>query len=140
MARPDHCAAVLFGQSLDRDDFAATRALLSADCRYTIGEETRVGPEAITGSYEQNMLEGRKKLDKLEWGASRVEILGDGRFFVHFTDYLTHRGVAYTHRCKQRLTVGEGGQITSIEHMDDPDEQARLDAFYREVGLGRPAD
>ena len=126
--------AQAFGTSLDNDDFEKTKTLLSERCAYTIGDETLIGPLAICKSYEDNMIAGRKKLDKLEWGESRIESLGDNQFFVHFTDYLEHKGKAYTHRCKQRLTIS-GSKIEKIEHMDDPDEQARLTTYYQGVGL-----
>ena len=60
--------ALQFGQSLDRDEFDLTMKLLSKDCKYIIGEDILIGPENICQSYEQNMIEGRKKLDILEWG------------------------------------------------------------------------
>lgn len=124
-----------FGQSLDNDEFDTTKQLLTADCKYIIGEESLVGPEAICGSYEQNMIEGRKKLDNLEWGKSRIETISDSEFYVHFTDYLTHKGEEYTHRCKQRLTLNENRKIVLIEHIHDQEEQDKLDQYYRGVGL-----
>jgi len=127
--------AAKFGHSLDNDAFKITEGLLSGDCRYTIGTEVLVGPKAICNSYEQNMIEGRKKLDVLEWGQSRIESINEHTYYVHFTDYLTHKGESYTHRCKQKLTISSGGLITAIEHIHDDDEQQRLDAYYRRVGL-----
>lgn len=124
-----------FGQSLDNDEFNSTKELLSPDCKYIIGDETLIGPDDICGSYEQNMIEGRKKLDDLEWGKSRIESISDSEFFVHFTDYLTHKGEQYTHRCKQRLTLHESGKIVLIEHIHDQEEQDKLDEYYRRVGL-----
>jgi len=126
--------AALFGSSLDKDDFATTRTLLSDDCRY-IGEEELIGPVAIAKSYEDNMIEGRKKLDQLEWGQCKIEAINASEFYVHFTDYLTHQGKAYTHRCKQKVVVGSNHKIERIEHISDPVEQEKLDAYYRSVGL-----
>ena len=82
------------------------------------------------------MLDGRRKFDGLEWGNSRIESISDSEYFVHFTDYLTHKGVKYVHKCKQRLTIGNDGKIESIEHVDDKDERERLSSFLKEVGLG----
>lgn len=127
--------AIQFGQSLDNDQFEATAKLLAPDCRYAIGDDVLTGPVSICESYERNMIAGRKKLDVLEWGQSRIEAISPSEYFVHFTDYLTHKGKSYTHRCKQKLTVNEGGLITAIEHIHDQEEQDRLDQFYREVGL-----
>jgi len=124
-----------FGTALDHDNFELVKTLLSKDCRYNIGEELLLGPDAIAGSYEQNMLEGRAKMDQLEWGDSTVEALEDGTCYVHFTDYLTHKGETYTHRCKQRVTIDDMGQIVRIEHMNDAEEWQRLQAWYRSVGI-----
>jgi hypothetical protein len=127
--------AIQFGQSLDNDDFDRTKKLLSQSCKYIIGDDILVGPENICQSYEQNMIEGRKKLDVLEWGQSNVEPINESEFYVHFTDYLTHKGVKYTHRCKQKLHISKCGQIELIEHIHDQEEQNRLDEYYRGVGL-----
>ncbi|WP_420573234.1 hypothetical protein [Kordia sp.] len=127
--------AVQFGQSLDNDEFDVTMKLLSYDCKYSIGKDIIVGPEAICQSYEQNMIEGRKKLDVLEWGQSTIETINESEYYVHFTDYLTHKGKKYTHRCKQKLHINTDGHIDTIEHIHDQEEQDRLDAYYRSVGL-----
>ncbi len=126
---------VKFGQSLDADDFETTASLLSPDCLYKIGDEALTGPKEICNSYEQNMIEGRKKLDKLEWGKSHVEPLSAAEFYVHFTDYLTHQGKSHIHRCKQKLTINAEGLISKIEHIDDAIEQQKLTEFYQQVGL-----
>ena len=123
-----------FGHSLDQDDFVTTRSLLSPDCEYSIGRERLLGPAEITKSYEENMLEGRNKLDKLIWGKSWVEPVSKFEFYVHFTDYLVHNGQNHTHRCKQKLSI-ENGLIVRIEHIHDEAEQGRLDSFYQLVGL-----
>lgn len=127
--------ATEFGRSLDMDEFEQTKELLSTDCCYDIGDETLIGPERICGSYEQNMIDGRKKLDELEWGKSHIEELGDSSFYVHFTDYLTHKGQKHTHRCKQLLKVNESYKIYSIKHIHNQEEQNKLDNYYRSVGL-----
>ena len=124
-----------FGQSLDHDDFQSTAALLHADCVYHIGENCLNGPSDIVGSYEKNMIEGRKKMDKLKWGSSRIELISQNEYFVHFTDYLTHKGEKYTHRCKQKISFGEEGLIVKIEHIENEEEQNRLNDFYRRVGI-----
>ena len=124
-----------FGKSLDADDFESTKSLLSPDCQYHIGKQTLIGPEAICHSYESNMLEGRKKLDQLVWGDSQIESINNQQFYVHFTDYLTHKGLKYTHRCQQRVTINEKGQIEQIEHIENEEEQQKLNDFYKKVGL-----
>ena len=126
--------ARIFGNSLDQDDFETTKKLLSPNCRYQIGDEVLIGPEAICNSYEENMIEGRKKLDKLEWGKSEIEPINESEFFVHFTDYLSHKGIDFTHRCKQKLVI-QDQKIVSIELIDDAEEQDKLTVFYRKVGL-----
>lgn len=109
--------------------------MLSEDCEYSIGQDIIYGPKDIAQSYERNMIEGKKKLDQLEWGQSEVESISDYEFLVHFTDYLMHKGKKYVHRCQQKVTVDSDLKITKIEHIADLEEQKRLDAFYRSVGL-----
>ena len=90
--------------------------------------------EAICDSYRQNMLEGRKKLDKLEWGESWVESIGNNEYYVHFTDNLSHKGLDHTHHCKQKIVV-RNDKIMLIRHIDNDMEVKKLSAFYRKVGL-----
>ena len=127
--------AIQFGKSLDNDDFNATKILLDQNCKYTIGDKVFVGPNNICQSYEDNMVEGRKKLDILEWGQSRIESISNSEYYVHFTDFLTHKGESITHRCKQKLTINDEGKITSIEHIQNQEEQDRLNEYYKRVGL-----
>ncbi len=127
--------AVKFGNSLDKDDFATTKSTLDIACVYVIGNDILTGPDEIVKSYEDNMIEGRKKLDKLEWGQCEIEEINEDEYYVHFTDYLTHNGIQYIHRCKQKLTVGPDNRIVKIEHIDDPLEQESLNSYYKSVGL-----
>ncbi len=124
-----------FGQALDVDDFAKAATTLSEDCTYIIGDEVLSGPKAICNSYEQNMLEGRAKFDFLQWGTCRIEDLGNSSYYVHFTDHLGHQGEKYIHRCKQKLIVNDEGLICQITHVQDYDEQMKLKAFKKRVGL-----
>ena len=126
-----------FGQSLDADQFERTASVLEHNCEYIIGDDKLKGPEKICNSYEQNMLAGRKKLDRLEWGKSRIEELSESEFYVHFIDYLTHKGTRYTHRCKQKIFINEENRIYKIEHINDPREKERLNSYYDSVGLPR---
>ncbi|MEO1262809.1 MAG: hypothetical protein AAFZ15_28635 [Bacteroidota bacterium] len=126
--------AVQFGQSLDEDNFVATAKLLSPTCIYVIGEKRLNGPSEIVGSYEQNMIEGRKKLDKLEWGKSMAEKINEQEYLIHFTDYLTHKGLSYTHRCTQKIRI-ELGVISHIFHIENKEEQKKLNDFYLKVGI-----
>lgn len=128
--------ATLFGTSLDNDDYDITRTVLAEACEYKIGLKTIIGPEAISKSYEDNMIEGKRKLDKLEWGKSVIEDLSEDEFLVHFTDYLTHAGQEYIHRCQQKLTVDSDNKIIQIEHIENSKEQEKLAAFYKSVGIG----
>lgn len=127
--------AIQFGNALDKDDFELTKALLAADCEYLIGDTTLIGAAEIVGSYEANMIEGRKKMDKLEWGKSEIEPIGEQEYYVHFTDYLTHQGETHTHRCRQKLTINKAAKIIRIVHIHNPEEQRALNAFYNRVGI-----
>ncbi|MFT5823825.1 MAG: hypothetical protein ACI8ZM_005088 [Crocinitomix sp.] len=127
--------AKVFGTSLDQDNFELTASVLSDDCIYKIGTTTLNGPQEICNSYEENMIAGRKKLDELEWGKSKITRISENEFFVHFTDYLTHQNKKYTHRCQQKLTVNSDGKISEIEHIHEQEEQDKLDVYYQTVGL-----
>ena len=127
--------AVQFGQSLDTDDYQLTQTLLAQDCVYEIGEEVIHGAKNIVASYEENMLAGRKKMDKLEWGESSIEEIKNNEFIVHFTDYLYHKNKKYVHKCRQKLFTNSEGKIHRIEHIADKKEQTALNAWYQSVGI-----
>lgn len=127
--------ATTFGTSLDNDDFETTKNLLTADCEYFIGDTILVGKDAIAGSYESNMIEGRNKMDKLEWGKSEIETISETEYFVHFTDYLTHKGETHIHRCKQKVSVNNDGKIFKIVHIHNAEEEQKLKMFYKRVGI-----
>lgn len=127
--------AILFGYFLDQDQFDDAKKLIADDCQYIIGDEVLVGPNAICASYESNMIAGRKKMDVLEWGKSKIEEINENVFYVHFTDYLTHKSRKYTHRCKQELTLNENALIIKIKHIQNDDEQNKLNEFYKSVGI-----
>lgn len=124
-----------FGRALDHDEFDVARGLIDPACVYTIGDATFSGPDEITGSYEKNMIEGRKMLDELIWGESYVEEVTPNEFLIHFTDHIKHKGQSFIHRCKQKITIGESTRIVRIEHIDDPTESSRLKKFYEQVGI-----
>lgn len=128
-----------FGRALDNDDFTLASSLLADNATYEIGNGTLEGPEAICDSYRQNMLAGRRKFDELVWGASRVEQIGDASFYICYTDYLKHQGIAHTFRCKQRIEVGSNGKICRIQHIEDPAEREAFNAFLSKVGLSPTA-
>ena len=127
--------AIKFGSTLDNDQFELTKKLLSDDCNYFIGEAVLTGPDEICNSYEQNMVEGREKLDTLEWGESSIESIDDKKFIVHFTDYLTHKNKRHIHRCEQILNFNNDGLICKITHIENPEEKEKLAEFYKAVGL-----
>lgn len=127
--------ATNFGRSLDKDDFETVKTLLTADCEYFIGDTTLVGKDAIAGSYESNMTEGHNKMDKLEWGKSEIETISETEYYVHFTDYLTHKDETHIHRCKQKVSVNSDNKIFKIVHINNAEEQQNLKAFYKRVGI-----
>ena len=127
--------AVQFGTSLDNDDYKTTLSTLTPDCIYDMGSETLTGAEAIVNSYEQNMLAGRKKMDKLEWGNSYVDQISDSEYIVNFTDYLYHAGEKFTFQCQQRLFINQEQKIYKIEHIHDPNAWQDLQDWYRSVGI-----
>jgi len=124
-----------FTEALDQDNFQRLRKLLGEECTYQIGTQELVGPDAIADSYEQNMIEGRKALDELTWGQCGIEKVSENEFLLHFTDHLKHQGHSYIHRCQQRIVIGEDKTIVSIVHVENDEEQFKLEQFYRKVGL-----
>ena len=110
--------AEAFGVALDKDDFQTAENLIHPDCIYDIVSSQIHGPKTIVSSYEENMIEGRKKMDELVWGKSYVKALGEYQFEVYFTDYLKHKGISHIHKCKQKLTLNEEGMIIKIEHIN----------------------
>ena len=127
--------ATLFGRSLDQDNFKLTAAVIHPECRYDMGSEVLVGAQAICDSYEQNMIEGRNKLDELVWGECKIVSRSNQSFEVHFTDYLKHAGQSHVHRCMQLLEIDQDGLITSIIHHDLPGEVKALKEFYQRTGV-----
>jgi hypothetical protein len=127
--------ALAFALSLDEDDFSKAEEFLSEDCVYLSGNKKLVGPQAICGLYEQNMLHGREKFDNLEWGTSEIEQISNSEFYIHFTDHIFHKGFAHTYKCKQKVRFDAGGNINLIVHMPDEGEERRLKEFCKDVGL-----
>ncbi len=124
-----------FGQYLDADNFQEAIKLLAENCQYNIGAETLVGPEKIVKSYEDNMIEGRKKLDELIWGKSWVDQISDEEFIINFTDYLKHQGESHIHRCQQKIWIDDDNRIKMIVHLKNEEEETKLADFYVRVGL-----
>lgn len=135
MADNNKSIAQLFGTSLDQDDYETTQKLLSENCEYDFGQGILHGPKEITNSYEQNMIAGRAKMDKLEWGTSTVDKISENEFVVNFTDYLFHKGEKYIHRCQQKLHINSSGKIERIIHINNAEESKRLKAWYTSVDI-----
>ncbi len=127
--------ASLFGQSLDNDQYDITLTLLSIDCKYDMGSEMITGAKNIIDSYEQNMIAGRKKMDRLEWGQSTIDEISSNEFIVNFTDKLYHKSEQYTFRCQQRLFINKEGKIYQIEHITDKAAWQKLQEWYKSVGI-----
>jgi hypothetical protein len=132
--------AEAFGRALNCDDFAALRELLDPECAYAVGQENFEGPEAISESYEFNMLTGREQLDDVVWGESGIEEIGNNEFVVYFTDHLKLNGHSFIHRCRQQIAISEEKFVTRIQHIPDPQELQRLGEFYDRVGYVLDAD
>lgn len=127
--------AKIFGSSLDKDDFEATRKILDPHCRYLYGDKILTGPDEIVASYKQNMIEGRKKLDELRWGENQVESINECSFLIHFTDYLKHKDQEFTYHCSQRIVINKSGLISEIIQIENEEESLQLERFYQSVGL-----
>jgi len=124
-----------FGVALDNDSFETALSCLDAQCIYDTGESTFSGAQAICDMYEQNMLEGRKKFDRLEWGNCEVKQTADREVSVYFSDFLEHQGIAHNYQCIQHLHFDEAEFVVRIEHREIGDNRERLTAFKKQVGL-----
>lgn len=123
-----------FAHALDCDDYARAAAQLADDAIYILHHQEIKGAAAIIASYQNQAEAGRKKLDDLTWGRSKVESLDEQSASVLFTDHLRHKGMSHTHQCLQIITT-KNGKIVKIEHQELPEEAAKLQVFYKEVGL-----
>ncbi len=127
--------AMAFAAALDRSDFAAAAEYLSPDCRYVLGNEVLIGPEAIIASYRKSDEWGKRALDRVIYES---EVTQDGdRVRVLYIDRITHRGVTHVYRSYQFLWLDESGKITKIVSEELPGERERLDQFFEERGLKR---
>ncbi|MEZ5057118.1 MAG: hypothetical protein R2879_08790 [Saprospiraceae bacterium] len=124
-----------FAFALDADDFETAKFYLSSEAVYYIGNSILKGKEEIGKSYETNMLEGRAKLDNLIWGESRIQLVSNESFIIHFTDFLTHKNLTHVHRCEQKVWINSKLKIIKIEHLSNPKEEIALLEFYKKVGL-----
>lgn len=124
-----------FGNSLDQDDYKTTLDLLTEDYTYDMGDTVLVGAQKIVDSYEQNMIAGRKKMDKLEWGQSTIDEISSKEFIVNFTDNLFHKGAHYIFQCQQRLFITDDGKINKIEHIHNEAAWQELQSWYKSVGI-----
>lgn len=127
--------AKLFGRYLDEDNYEAVKALITENCKYEIGAQTIYGKDDIVNLYEENMKEGKKKLDELIWGKSDVKQLNEKEYEVYFSDYLKHKGIEHNYKCKQKLSINDNGLIEQIVHIELANEKELLQAFYKKVGL-----
>jgi hypothetical protein len=124
-----------FAAALDRCDFAEALGYLSPDCRYEIGLETLVGPDAIVASYRLNAEWGSRALQQVIYESEVEE--ESGGLCVLYIDRLTQAGQTHEYRCRQHLSLDDSGQIVGILHEELPGERAHLDDFFRRVGVRR---
>jgi len=127
--------ATAFGTNLDHDNFEATKELLTTDCVYDCNGEKIIGNENIINSYETNMKEGRQKFDQLVWGKCFITPLSSDEYEVHFSDFLTHKGITHNYKCKQKLYINDQFLIYKIIHIELRGEKEKLNNFYQKVGL-----
>lgn len=123
--------------ALNADDFPAVRALLAKSCVYELRDQKLTGPEAIAGSYAAASASARRDFDDVRYESEMVGIAG-ATATVLFTDYLAVAGGHWhRHRCQQRFTVGPGGRVAHILHVDLPGEREALEEFLRARGIRR---
>lgn len=127
-----------FARGLDTEAYALARPCLDAACRYEIGEETLVGPDAILASYRANGDWAALHFESIAY-ESAVAFEASGEAVITFVDLLRHAGREHVHRCTQRLAFDATGRIVRIVHCDLPGEREALRAFLEAVGIDRAA-
>ncbi len=124
-----------FATALDRCDYAEATRYVAADCRYEIGAQQLLGPEAIIASYRESAEWGRRVLDQVIYESDVQQEAG--AFSVLYTDRLTHHGETHVYRCRQWLWLDSAGRIVRIVHEELPGEREKLDAFFAKHGIKR---
>jgi hypothetical protein len=127
--------ARLFAAALDRSEFDAAARYLAPDCRYQIGGELLIGPDAIIASYRESDEWGKRALDQVLY-ESQVEQTG-GDLSVLFADRITHHGETHEYRCRQHLWLDDAGLIARILHEELPGERASLTEFFARCRIRR---
>jgi len=116
-----------FAKSLDNEDYAAAKSLLSDACEYACRGELYHGPRAIIASYEGNG-NAANTFDSIHY-ESQVVAEPTGKFRIHFSDHITHGGQHFLFRCEQLIEIDDLGRIARIEHVDLPGQVEALSEF-----------
>ncbi len=124
-----------FAAALDRCDFGEAAGYLAPDCRYEIGHEVLVGPDAVVASYRASDEWGRRVLHRVIY-ESEVEETADGISML-YTDRIIQDGETHEHRSHQRVWLNDDGQITRIVHAELPGEREQLEEFFKRHGIRR---
>ena len=122
-----------FAQALDEDRFDDVARLLHEACVYAAPSGQCVGAAAIIASYRGASQGAREKIDGLIF-RSEVELAGDSRVRVLFTDELRVGSEHHSYRCEQHLEIVEG-RVVRIEHAEIPGERERLRTFLERRGV-----
>ncbi len=124
-----------FASALDRRAFDEAARYVAADCRYQIGGDELIGPDAIIASYRQSDEWGRRVLDQVDY-ESEVQQSGD-HVAVLYIDRITHHGETLVYRSRQHLWLNEAGQVVKIVHEELPGEHEKLNEFFARHGVKR---
>ena len=123
-----------FAALLDADDFAGLEPMLAPGCAYETGRGTLTRPSAIVASYREASERARAHFEAVRYDSEVVEA-GKGFAVILFRDHLELHRQTHVHRCQQRVTFGNGGTVTQIEHRELPGERERWAAFCRRFGV-----
>ena len=128
--------AKCFAGALDRCDFAEARTYLSLDCRYDIGAEELMGPDAIMASYASSADRASRELEQVIYTSEILQQAGES-LSVLYTDRIVHAGQTHEYRCRQLLSFNETGEIVRIVHEELPGQKESLNEFLARCGIRR---
>lgn len=121
-----------FAKALDREDYETAFRALDPRCEYSCRGKDYQGAEQIIASYQGNG-DAAQKFDLIEYESS-VEPLDDGRFLIHFSDFLRHDGDELHYSCEQLAKVNVHGLICELIHREIPGQLEALTAFKQKHG------
>jgi hypothetical protein len=123
-----------FASSLDREDFDAARTFLDDHCVYYMRDRCISGKDEIIAAYREENRWAKKYMDIVNYchGLQRLDFRD---FLIVFIDAIRHKGKAYVHKSRQKISFNDAEKIDLIIHYDIAGEKEKLERFNREQGM-----